>query len=120
METCAELVPLFESAGIPIIRLGLNPTDDLSGGDAVGGAYHPALGELVRSRIMLHKARQLLTGVEAGSRVVLEVGKGKTSQMTGQHRCNIMTLCRDFSLAELTVRENADRGAEISVLKKAK
>lgn len=54
---------LFEAAGIPIIRLGLNPTDDLSGGDAAGGAYHPALGELVRSRIMLQKARELLDGI---------------------------------------------------------
>ena len=63
VSVCAQLVPLFEAAGIPIIRLGLNPTDDLSGGDAVGGAYHPALGELVRSRIMLQKARELLRGV---------------------------------------------------------
>ena len=116
VETCAELVPLFESAGIPIIRLGLNPTDDLSGGDAVGGAYHPALGELVRSRIMLNKARQLLAGVEAGSRVMLEVGKGKTSQMTGQHRCNIKTLCSEFSLAELVIRENAYKGTDINIL----
>lgn len=116
VETCAELVPLFESAGIPIIRLGLNPTDDLSGGDAVGGAYHPALGELVRSRIMLNKARQLLAGVEAGSRVMLEVGKGKTSQMTGQHRCNIKTLCSEFSLAELVIRENAYKGTDIKIL----
>ena len=46
VSVCAQLVPLFEAAGIPIIRLGLNPTDDLSGGDAAGGAYHPALGEL--------------------------------------------------------------------------
>ena len=41
VSVCAQLVPLFEAAGIPIIRLGLNPTDDLSGGDAAGGAYHP-------------------------------------------------------------------------------
>ena len=43
--------------GIPILRLGLNPTEDLSAGEAVGGAYHPALGELVYSRLYLDRAR---------------------------------------------------------------
>ena len=84
VEYCAAIVPLFEAAGIPIIRLGLNPTDDLSGGDAVGGAYHPALGELVRSRIMLQRARELLRGITPCSAVTLGVGRGKASQMAGQ------------------------------------
>ena len=53
VRVCSKIVPLFNEAGIPIIRMGLNPTEDLSGGDALGGAYHPALGELVHSRIML-------------------------------------------------------------------
>ena len=116
VETCAKLVPLFEKAGIPIIRLGLNPTDELSGGDAAGGAYHPALGELVRSRILLNRARELLNGIMPGSRVTLEVGRGKLSQMTGQHRCNIQTLCDEFDLAELTIKEGSERDAPLRVL----
>ena len=60
VRVCARIVPIFEAAGIPIIRMGLNPTEDLSGGDAVGGAYHPALGELVRARIMRGRAEALL------------------------------------------------------------
>ena len=49
---CAKILPMFDAAGIPVIRLGLNPTRELSGGAAFAGAYHPALGELVRSRIL--------------------------------------------------------------------
>ena len=113
---CSKIVPMFEKANIPIIRLGLNPTDDLSGGDAVGGAYHPALGELVKSRIMLNNARELLTGVEAGSSVVLGVNKSKISQMVGQHRQNIETLCREFSLKELKIREAQVNGEEILLI----
>ena len=75
VSVCAQLVPLFEAAGIPIIRLGLNPTDDLSGGDAAGGAYHPALGELVRSRIMLQKARELLDNSTVTSPITGRVQK---------------------------------------------
>ena len=68
---CARLLPLFEKAGIPVIRLGLNPTEELSGGAAVAGAYHPALGELVRSRILRNRAEVLLTGTVPGSKVTL-------------------------------------------------
>ena len=60
VRVCARILPVFEQAGIPVIRLGLNPTEDLSGGDAVGGAYHPALGELVKSRIMRDRAEKIL------------------------------------------------------------
>lgn len=108
VRVCAGLVPLFEEAGIPIIRLGLNPTEELSSGAAVGGAYHPALGELVKSRILLQKAETLLEGVAPGSRVVLNVHQSLVSQMTGQHRGNAEALLRKFSLNELKIQ-----GAEI-------
>ena len=113
VRVCAKIVPLFEAAGIPVIRLGLNPTEELSGGAAAGGAYHPALGELVKSRILLEKARSLLRGIEPGSRVTIAVGKGKTSQMTGQKRENLRRLTEEFRLAGLRVRENPAENGEI-------
>jgi ribonucleotide monophosphatase NagD (HAD superfamily) len=106
----------LEAAGIPVIRLGLNPTEELSGGAAAGGAYHPALGELVKSRILLEKARALLRGVEPGRSVVLAVGKGKRSQMAGQHRENLRRLTEEFSLTEIRIRERKEADAEITLL----
>lgn len=116
VEVCASLVPLFEEAGIPIIRLGLNPTEELSGGAAAGGAYHPALGELVQSRVLYHRAHGLLAPVPQGSYVTLEVGRGRTSQMVGQHRQNVERLCREFKLAGLKVKETGMETGEIRVL----
>ena len=116
VRVCARIVPLFAAAGIPVIRLGLNPTEELSGGAAAGGAYHPALGELVKSRILLEKARGLLRGVEPGSRVVLAVGKGRTSQMAGQHRENLRRLTEEFHLAEIKIREQGEVDADLTLL----
>ena len=113
VRVCAVIVPLFEAAQIPIIRLGLNPTEELSGGAAVAGAYHPALGELVKSRVLLNKARALLQTAAPGSRVTITVGRGKTSQMTGQKRENLRRLTEEFRLAELRVRENPAENGEI-------
>ena len=99
---CAQLMPLFEEANIPVIRLGLNPTEELS---------HPALGELVRSRILLEKARALLAGTEPGSRVTLGVNAAELSQMIGQKRRNVGVLCEELGLRELRVHScEAERG----------
>ena len=115
VEYCAAIVPLFEAAGIPIIRLGLNPTDELSGGAAAGGAYHPALGELVKSRLMLYKMRGTLNGIPAGSRVTLGVNKSRVSQAVGQHRENVSRLTAEFGLKELKIRGIDAEKDEISI-----
>lgn len=116
VSVCARIVPLFEQAGIPVIRLGLNPTEELSGGDAVAGAYHPALGELVKSRILLNQARELLDGVPAGSRVTLGIGAPRLSQLIGQRKVNVITLRQEFSLAELQVQALPDPDAPLLIL----
>ena len=116
VRVCAKLTAMFDEANIPIIRMGLNPTEDLSGGDAVGGAYHPALGELVRSRMMLDKARQLLTGAPHGSSVTLGVNRSDVSKMAGQHRCNIDTLKSELRLSSVKIREADVKSGEIAVI----
>jgi histone acetyltransferase (RNA polymerase elongator complex component) len=116
VRVCSRIVPLFRDAGIPIIRMGLNPTEDLSNGDALGGAYHPALGELVHSRIMLNKARTLLTGIPAGSRVTLGVNRSDVSKMIGQHRCNVTSLISEFKLAKLKINEADVKNGEICII----
>ena len=101
VRVCAEILPVFEAANIPVIRLGLNPTEELSnGGSVAGGAYHPALGELVKSRIFLERARALLLASKPGERksVVLGVNKSDISQMTGQRRQNLAALEAEFKL----------------------
>lgn len=115
VRVCAKIVPLFERASIPIIRMGLNPTDDLSGGGAVGGAYHPALGELVYSRIMLNSAREMLHGTKPGSRVIIGVNRSDVSKMTGQHRCNLSALKDEFSLKDIKIRPEDIPKGEITV-----
>ena len=101
VDWCAKLLPLFDQAGIPVIRLGLNPTEELSAGAVLGGAYHPAFGELVKSRVLLNRARELLRGIPPGGHVVLGVRSSLLSQAAGQHRCNLSALQREFSPSEL-------------------
>ena len=104
VRVCARLLPLFDTAGIPVIRLGLNPTDELSGGAALAGAYHPALGELVRSRVLRNRAEQEMEKLHCkGQFVSIRVPEKKLSQMLGQKRCNVDWLKERFHLAGLEV-----------------
>ena len=118
VDYCAALVPMFESAGIPIIRMGLNPTEELSGGAAAGGAYHPALGELVKARIMLDAARDKLNSAAIAPRsaVTLGVNSKQISQMTGQHRGNIAALTAEFRLSSLKIHPADVKCGEIAIL----
>ncbi len=108
---CADILPWFQAAGIPVIRLGLNPSEELSGGEAVAGAYHPALGELVLSEVFRRRAMELLRNIPAGAEVCLGVHKSRVSVMTGQKRENIRRLTEDKGLRSLRVTA-ADCGPE--------
>ena len=79
VRVCSRILPIFQEAGISVIRLGLNPTEELSGGAAVAGAYHPALGELVRSRILREKMEQLLVNASPDSSIQLLVPERQQS-----------------------------------------
>lgn len=112
---CADILPIFAEAGIPVIRLGLNPTAELSSGEAVAGAYHPALGELVRSEVLRRRAEVLLKDVPAGSHVTLTVAPDRVSAMIGQHRVNLADLTARFRLASLRVAASTGLGEELLV-----
>ena len=114
---CAELYERFQTAGIPVIRLGLNPTEALSSGEAVAGAYHPALGELVLSELYLRRARELLAGNLTGKNPVISVHPRRVSVMVGQKRRNLGCLKREFSLDTIKVVPEAQELWEISLKK---
>ena len=101
---CSEILSVFKSAEIPVIRLGLNPTDDLSGGDALAGAYHPAFGEIVYSKLFLKRARERLNGIQGAEKVCFGVNPGSISKMSGQKKSNIISLKAEFGIKEIKIQ----------------
>ena len=114
VELCADIMDIFDSAGIPVIRLGLNPTDDLSGGDAVAGAYHPAFGELVDGRRYLKRICALVDSRRPEGELNIGVARGQLSQAVGQRRCNIQALKDKYGFKDVKIRElDIDRGGVV-------
>jgi len=85
----ADMLEIFDAANIPVIRIGLNPTEELSGGSAVAGAYHPALGEMTWS-VRYRRALEAVNGLHSG--MCIYVAKGCVSMMTGVRRENMRWL----------------------------
>lgn len=85
-ECCAGLLELFHSRGIPVIRLGLH-ADELLAGEAVAGAYHPALRELAEGALYRRKLSALLP---AGCReAAIAVCRREYSKAVGHQRSNL-------------------------------
>ena len=96
------LLPLFENAGIRVIRVGLHDTESLKA-DMLAGPYHPAFRELCESRIMLEKANDLLRDKEQGA-YTLCVSPKSRSKMTGNKKSNLIAL-RDRGY-DITIQED--------------
>lgn len=61
IEVCGELLQIFETAGIPVIRLGLQASEQVNlFGDVLAGPFHPALRELVESSLARERVETAL------------------------------------------------------------
>lgn len=97
---CKRLLLFFEERDIPVIRLGLHPSEGLSEG-LIAGPYHPAFRELVESRIYLENAEKLLYDIkikDSQTKSILFVQKSAISKMVGQNRENIKNLKNKFGI----------------------
>lgn len=112
---CAELCALFEASNIPVIRLGLNPTDNLSAGDAAAGAYHPAFGELVYSRMYFDRAVAMIDRLGGWKSLRIEVARGHLSKMLGQRRGNYRKLTEKYLPRDIKIVEADIEPGEIMI-----
>jgi histone acetyltransferase (RNA polymerase elongator complex component) len=106
---CRWAVDLLETAGIPVIRLGLQSHDRMSQGkDILAGAYHPAFGDLVRGELFLMKIKQDLAGRNSfrETDLALWVAGRDIGFLTGNKGKNLKKLKTDLGISQLQV--NAD------------
>ncbi|MCP4107364.1 MAG: radical SAM protein [Desulfobacteraceae bacterium] len=112
LEECVTLVKklyiLFREKNIPVIRMGLQASDDLNGASVLAGPYHPAFGHLVHSEIFLDMAEKLLTShfslpTSHFSHFSLLVNPRSISKMRGMKNRNIEILKKKFSVMSIKI-----------------
>ncbi len=117
VSTVKELYLLFKKRDIPVIRMGLQASDDLDkGSDILAGPYHPSFGHLVFSEIFLDKAVSLLESNRSiknlsTDNIIMKVHPRSISKMRGLKNQNISKLKKKFNIKTITVAadENIDQ-----------
>lgn len=96
-------------ARIKLLRVGLCETETLHDPDqVVGGANHPALGELCYSALYQKRIMTILDQrpFPPYSNLKISVSPGKLSMAIGQKRCNHTAIISKYSLASLKFAED--------------
>ncbi len=105
---CKEALMRFEQAGIDVIRIGLQPTEELEKpGTILAGPYHPAFRQLVESAILLDRMKTLLANsTRSSTDVTFLVHPHDVSDAIGQKRANLKLLKEQFTLNVIRIRSD--------------
>ena len=105
---CKRMLLAARRAGVPVVRLGLQPTAELeSPGVLLAGPFHPAFGQLVESELWYDLMCTLAAGIPEGSLAGFLVPAGRISDVVGQGRRNLIRLSERFGIGVAKVREDA-------------
>ena len=113
VETCKELVSMFNNKKIEVIRVGLQNTDEITdpnieGSEVVAGPYHPAFRQLVESGLwydmIVSKIKKLNVKVK---KVQVTVNPQDINNVVGHKRENIEKL-KDMYTLDLIVKQDKD------------
>lgn len=86
-ELLSILLTKFKAAGIEVIRVGLQTTDNINKKTVIG-PYHESIRELAESRIFRKDAEKIFSTIE-NDNITVSVHPADVSKFIGQKRCNI-------------------------------
>lgn len=106
----ATLYRIFDAHNIPVIRMGLQPTEELNDGATIlAGPYHPSFGHLVLSALLLEKAARAINGNPVHSEaLILATHPSDISALRGLHNSNINRLKEVYGLQSIRVVADAN------------
>lgn len=108
---CAKLIPMYEAAGITVLRVGLHDAGGLrEKNDVVAGPVHSAFGELVYSKIWLDRIEKQLEayGKTPGRNLIIHVASYDVSRVVGYQRRNLLYLKEHYGFSNIKVIPNTD------------
>lgn len=103
VEITAFVIEKFNKHDIPVIRIGLQPTDELSDGAVIAGPYHPAFRQLVESKLYLDAIFDRLEGESIESLIIYTHPK-ELSNVVGQKRANLELIESHFGIDKVIVK----------------
>jgi histone acetyltransferase (RNA polymerase elongator complex component) len=118
VETCADLLKIYENNNINVIRIGLQPSENISeGSEIAGGPFHPAFRQLVEARLALGSMEECIIsqGLEGKRGIIIQTGIGNISNVVGQKKSNINYIREKYSIKDIKVEGNGKYHKEIYI-----
>lgn len=109
VERTARVLELFIKTDIKVLRIGLCSSDNLSDERSYfAGPNHPALGELVKSKVYYNIIKNELDNLKPfpDRKIVISVPAGETSKVIGQKKENKIRLMLEFCIDDIIIRED--------------
>ncbi|WP_432665134.1 radical SAM protein [Wukongibacter baidiensis] len=108
--TCKELYKLFYENRIPIIRIGLQPTENImSGKDVAAGPFHPSFRQLVECEIYkeaIDESISLYNGKVENLEVI--INPKSISNLVGMKKSNIIFLKDKYDIENIKITKDSN------------
>ncbi|MDF2522151.1 MAG: radical protein [Clostridia bacterium] len=109
VEICKKLLIIFEQNNIEVIRIGLQPTEEIGEGKEVAaGPFHPSMRQLVVSSIYRDMLENIINDMKPVESIEIEVNSKEISDIIGQKRTNIDFLSKKYKLKKIAVIQSPD------------
>ncbi|HEX8960466.1 MAG TPA: radical SAM protein [Geobacteraceae bacterium] len=102
---CKVLLHDCMRAAVPVVRVGLQATEELqAGGTVVAGPWHPAFRQLVEGEIFFDLAALLTGDLPTARPMTLSCAPTRVSDLAGQRRANLERLRRERGVVVAAVK----------------
>jgi histone acetyltransferase (RNA polymerase elongator complex component) len=113
----AYLLPVFETANIDILRVGLHPSEGLVlGKELIAGPFHPQFRELVLSHIWRNQLEKATESLEV-SRLEIHIAPGQMNYAVGHKKSNKLWLDSRYRIRFVEDKQLAGREFRIEAIR---
>ena len=104
--TSSIILMMFELEDINVIRIGLQPTENINSesGEVVAGPFHPSFRQFVESKIYGLILNEFLESNEiVGQDLKIEINKKEVSNIVGQKSSNVKVIREKYNLRKVSI-----------------
>lgn len=103
VDLCARICEIYYANNINVIRIGLQPTENIKdGGDVLDGPFHPSIRQLVEARMFRKRIEKEISKKDV-SQMDIYVGERYISTAVGQNKENISYFKEKFNIRNIKV-----------------
>ena len=116
IEQSAYVYKVLRSASVNVIRIGLQPDEELCAeGNILAGPFHPAMGELVKSRALRNHFTPILQQLVAGGAegVIFHCPRKMESKLRGLKNYNMQFWLGLFPNLKITIMPSSGEGINL-------